>query len=415
MDNKTQYDVIIIGAGIAGLAAARKCEDRGFSTLIVESDEQLGGRIKTDSYEGFNLDRGFQVLIDSYEKAKDLLNFDLLDLKSFEPGARIYDKSGGFTISDPSRRPSALPKMLFSRVGSVSDKFKMLSLTKKLQSQNTAEVFLGKQQSTMDFLKGYGFSDKIIENFFRPFFGGIFLERELATDAAMFRFVFKNFSNGNACLPSKGMGEIPKQLNDKLKSTEIRFKTKVKQVHQDASVELENGSTLFAKKVIIACDPGLIFPQLAQSVSWHKTTTMYFAGEKNLPSMGKKIGLDARRQSTINNFARHDEVTPSCAPSNKSLWSVTLRNDADANDVKKNLAELLKVRINDLTFLKEYRISHALPRVIRPALTLSPEETSVTAHVHLAGDYLTNASIDGALRSGENAAIAVTEAPELNS
>lgn len=131
--------------------------------------------------------------------------------------------------------------------------------------------------------------------------------------------------------------------------------------------------------------------------------------------MGKKIGLDARKESSINNFARHDEIIPLCTPPDRSLWSVTTRREVHAEKVKRDLADLIGIETNSLQFLKSYQIAHALPLVVRPALTLSPEETGVTAHIHLAGDYLTNASIDGAMRAGINAAVAVTEAPELNS
>ena len=413
MKNETQYDVIIVGAGVAGLVAAKKCEGSGLSTLLIDADGKLGGRVQTDKIEGFTLERGFQVIIDTYEKAKEILDFEALSLQKFEPGAKIYDEKGSFSIADPLRKASALPSMLLSRVGSFSDKLKMLSLSRKLQSYSLTEVFQGKRQTTLDYLREFGFSEKIIHNFFKPFFGGIFLERNLSTDAAMFRFVFRNFSKGNACLPAKGMGEIPNQLRDYLHKTEIKLKAKIAKVNHEPSVEFDDGSTLSARKIIIACNPAPLLSQIDHPIVWNHTTTMYFSGEKSLPSMNRTIGLDARIESSINNFARHDEVVPQSAPSDRSLWSVTVRGAQKPKEVQRDLADLLKILPKELQFLKQYNIPYALPRVESPALTLPPEQSMVTEHIHLAGDYLTNASIDGAMRSGEIAAMAVTETLDL--
>ncbi|MEM9051034.1 MAG: NAD(P)/FAD-dependent oxidoreductase [Bacteroidota bacterium] len=411
--SSVDYDVIIVGAGISGLSAALACEKSGLKTLILEADKNVGGRIQNDLIDGFNLERGFQVLIDSYEKAEELLDYDKLDLKKFAPGAIIFDSKGSYTISDPLRDISSLPSTAFSRVGTFSDKFKMLRLSKELQRLKLEELFEFKRLSTFDYLREYGFSNGIIENFFRPFFGGIFLERDLVTDAAMFRFIFRNFSNGSACIPAKGMNQLAQNLKNKLEKTEIRLETPVKSVNQDPAIELKDGTPISCSKVILACNPYSLIKQLEHHQKWKSTTTMYFSGSVSLPKMKAKIGLDARTSSSINNFARHDEVLPDCAPGGKSLWSVTVRGNENEEIVLRDLASLLKIATDQLTFLKSYDIQRALPVVESPKLTIPAEQTQVTEHIHLAGDYLTNSSIDGALRAGEAAAEAITETIEL--
>jgi phytoene dehydrogenase-like protein len=408
-----KYDVIVIGAGISGLSAAFQCESKGLRTLVIDSDQNVGGRIQNDVVEGFSLERGFQVLIDTYEKADELLDFNQLDLKKFEPGALIYDEKGSYSISDPMRDLLSLPATAFSRVGSLSDKFKLMRLSKDLKKIELDSLFSERRKTTYDYLKELEFSDKIIENFFRPFFGGIFLERELVTDAGMFRFVFRNFAKGSACIPANGMCSIPKQLRNKLNKTDFSLGTKVKAINHEPAVELENGDIVKASKLIIACDPSEILPQMDRNQEWKNTTTMYFKGKDDLPKMNARIGLDTRRKSTINNFARHDEVVPNCAPAGMSLWSVTTRGEAKSEDVIRDLASLLKVESDKLKFLKEYRISKALPVVESPRLGIPPEQTQITENIYLAGDYLTNSSIDGALRSGESAANAIVETLEL--
>jgi len=411
--SKTDFDVIIVGAGIAGLVAAQQCEKAGLKTILIEADNHVGGRIQNEIVEGFNLEKGFQVLIDSYEKAQELLDYDLLDLKKFDAGAVVYDQRGSFIISDPLRNFSSLPFTALSRVGTLTDKFKILRLSTELKGTPLDQLFEGKNETTLSYLQKYGFSEQIIENFFRPFFGGIFLERQLSTSAAMFRFVFRNFALGSACIPSKGMMQIAHQLKDKLSNTKVLVKTKVKTIDHQPFVVLEDGQILHSKKLILACNPRPLLKQLDHQLAWKKTTTFYFQGSSSLPSMRKKIGLDARKNSTINNFARHDEVVPECAPKGKSLWSVTSRKDADAESIKRDLAALLDMKSDELQFLKNYEITHALPAVEQPKLSIPAEQTQVTDHIHLAGDYLTNSSIDGAMRAGEAAGRAISETINL--
>lgn len=411
MKKELDFDVIVIGAGVAGLIAALKCEKAGYRTLVLESDSSIGGRVQSDIVNGFILDHGFQVIIDSYEKASEYLDFEELNLRPFASGARIFDDKGNYNVVDPRRQPSKALSTALSRIGKLSDKLKILGLARELQSKSLKDLFDGGPETTEDFLHRRGFSVQMIENFFRPFFGGIFLERELRTDAAMFSFVFRNFANGSACIPARGMGAIPKQLENKLQSTQIQTNTRVERVDQTPSVALSNGEVLVCRKLILACPPGNVLPQMDQNLNWNRTTTMFFEAPDTAMKMNKLIGLDARKKSSINNFARHDEVNPDSAPDGKSLWSVTLRNGADRENVERDLSNLIKSK--DLSLIKTFEIDQALPVVERPKLTVPPEQTQLTEHIHIAGDYLTNASLDGAMRAGEAAALAVSETLEV--
>lgn len=411
MQEAVQYDVIIVGAGLAGLYAAICGEKAGYSVLVIEGTERPGGRIKTDFIEGFKLDHGFQVLINSYPKAVEVFDFNALHLQSFESGALITDDSDTYSIGDPLRKISQLFPMIFSKVGSIGDKIKLWQLTSELQALSPDQAFDGIAMPTMKYLQKRGFSKKIISNFFVPFFGGIFLERALDTPAGMFRFVFRNFSLGEACLPKDGMEALPLQLLNLLKSTEVLHNTRVAQIDQNGKVVLSTGEILRSKKVIIACNPKPLLNQLDEAVAYRKTTTMYFSGSDKLKKMNRTIGLDARKHSPVNNYCRLDEVQPSYAPQGKSLWSVTVRdgNDAALQDITMALAELIGAKADELKHLKTYHIREALPVIATPRNDMPADQTQLTANVHLAGDYLLNGSIDAALRSGYRAAKAVTE------
>lgn len=408
-----QPDVTIIGAGLSGLTAALSCEAAGKKVLILESTDRAGGRIKTDQVDGFLLDHGFQVLLSAYEKANEVFDMKALSPGYFAAGAKITDHRGTYRFGDPLRNPSLAFPTLLARAGSLGDKWKIFQLTRQLQSQSAAQMFIPGGLSTHQFLVDYGFSTQIIDNFFVPFFGGIFLERKLETPASMFRFVFRNFALGSACLPAKGMQALPDQLLSRLQNAELRYLTPVEKISKDKSlIHLKSGEELSYNHLIIACDPSHFFAEAKQK--YRNTVTMYFAGSSTLQAQNKTIGLDARSDSPVNNFCRHDEVQPECAPEGKSLWSVTVRDGVETTTtaVGQSLAELIQAPANALFHLKTYQIARALPVVDTPRYDLTAEETRYDSRIFLAGDYLLNGSIEAALLSGARAAEAVIRSAE---
>ncbi len=406
--------MIIIGGGIAGLSAALEAEKSGHRTLLLEASNKLGGRVKSDLVDGFTLDHGFQVLLSNYSMAQRVIRFNKLDLKAFAPGAHITDDRGKLAISDPMREPSAYVTMLFSRVGSISDKLRLRRLSSELKSLTEAQCF-DIEQTTMDYLRDYGFSERMIALFFKPFFGGVFLESNLSTSAGMFRFVFRNFAIGEACIPAKGMQAIPDDMAQRLKNVEVRLNAVVKTIHANQDIELLDGTIFAAKKIILACDPSRLLPQMDQPIAYNSTRTEYFSGKAELKKLEKRIGLDARSISDINNYCRLDEVQSSYAPKGRSLWSVSLRQNSKAQPaaVSAQLAELIGANASDLTPLKSYEIKKALPILENPTFDIPAEQSQIASHIYLAGDYLLNASIEGALRSGYRAAEACIETLEL--
>jgi len=408
------YDLAIIGGGLSGLSAAIHAESPDTSTLLIEANNKLGGRVNTDVVDGFTLDRGFQVLLSGYPLAKKTFPAKELGFESFAAGAYIALEKGSTVISDPTREPAAALSTLFSSVGSLTDKIKIWKLSNELKKASHSDCF-NTDGSTMNYLRTYGFSDRIIERFFQPFFGGIFLERELKTSAGMFRFVFKCFSEGSAVLPKGGMQALPSYLGQSLKHTQVLLNTSVSELKNDGTIQFENGKSVLAKKVILAADPSTLVNQLDEEIAFHSTQTQYFSGSVDIKSLNKRIGLDTAINSPINNFARIDEVQASHAPDGKSLWSITTRKlDDKPDDVASRLAKILETDKNNLSFLRSYKISKALPILELPKYNIAPEQTQLTKKIHLAGDYLLNGSIEGALLSGKNAATAVKEMLELN-
>lgn len=408
--------VIIIGAGVAGLTAAIELEKAGFKPTILESSNSIGGRVKTDKVEGFLLDHGFQVLLTAYPEAQRYLDYEKLKLKKFKPGALIIDTDkGNYAISDPLRQPGALFSMIFSPVGSFSDKLKIFQWTRALKKLSVEAVFAKPEISSLEFLKNKGFSKAIIEQFFKPFFGGIFLENELSTSSRMLEFVFKMFGEGFAAVPESGMQAIPEMLAEHLSQTEIKFNQRVEQVGL-RKVSLEKGEEIEANFIIVATKADQLLPQLQGQFSEDQfVTSLYFSSD--IDPIGKPlIALVPDEDKLINNVTVMNDTSDSYAPEGSFLLSVSVTRNYEENDKQlkeRILKELITIfpELSNATLehLKTYYIDHALPKIDDFQNTIKPSHCKVQEGVYLAGDYLLNGSINAAMASGRYAAHAVFE------
>ena len=399
----------IIGGGISGLIAARVLEEHGLSATIIEASDRLGGRVKTDVVDGYSLDHGFQVLLTAYPAAKKYLDFDALELQEFLPGSAIFKNGKQKIIGDPLRNLSLLLPTLFSGIGTVNDKLKILALNRRLKKKSIQNIFAEKEQTTHAYLENIGFSEAIITDFFTPFFSGIFLENKLETSSRMFEFVYKMFGEGNAALPKDGIQAIPKQLFEKLKNTTCVFNTKVKSV-ENGSIKLESGETLKSNFTIIATQAsGLVSNLKNQATLWKSCDTLYFEIAKR-EIKKPLIGLIAAHNTLINNIFYHTSLQTS-ATATKELLSVTvvdkqnLTNRQLVTEVQKELKELCN--IDSCTFIKQYNIPMALPNLQDIQYEMLPSETRLTETIFLAGDTQLNGSLNAAMIAGERAALEV--------
>ncbi len=405
------YDAIIVGAGAAGLVAAKELENYHLKVLVIDADDRVGGRLKTDKVDGFTLDHGFQVLLNAYPLAKKHLDFEALGLKSFKSGAFCFKGRDHFLVEDVNRNMSAYLRMAFSPVGSVWDKLKLAKLRKEVLAKSEELIFNEPEISTLDYLKQRGFSKKIINRFFKPFFGGIFLEEELQTSCRQFQFIFKMFALGDATLPQDGIESIARQLKSQLKETQFRLNSKVKEVRK-GEVELSDGEIIEAKQIIIAADPQKMYPQLVQDLAWNDTQQYYFSATKN-PFPKGFITLSFAEDGLISNLAVLSDVAPNYAPKGKHLISVSIRSQQAKSDnkiedeIKRELISSGYENVRDWELIKNFKVRKALPKLENNAYTRPFEESRIGEGIYLAGDHLLNPSLNGAMESGELAARAL--------
>ena len=400
---------LIIGAGLAGLTAARILQKADVEVRVLEANAQVGGRVRSATHNGFTLDRGFQVLFTGYPAVRRNLNLSKLNLKFIPPGALIRRGHAKDILGDPFRDPTSLMTTLTSDALTLKDKTLVARLSAKLKLKAKADLLLGAETDTRNFLKFYGFSDEAIENFFAPFFGGIFLDRTLATSSHLFKYYYRMLIEGGIAVPAEGMGAIAEQLADGL---ELSLNTKVVSVEQsDNGVSVKtDGDTFEADTVIIATDP----PELARLTGVEPITDaksssyLYYASYKQLDSE-KRILLNAK-SGTLNNAHWLSNVNPAYAPVAKHLLSTTVIGRTEDSDealdegVRADLRDWYGDEVDRLELLKVIRIPFA--QFAQPpgfAKNLVSNKTE-QPNIFVASESTSMSSIQGAMESGEKAA-----------
>ncbi len=405
-------DVIVIGAGVSGLVCALELTRMGFAVQVLEASDDVGGRVRTDVVDGFRLDRGFQVLLTAYPEARRWLSYQGLGLASFEPGALVHCKGGVHRISDPVRRPSQIIATALAPVGSLRDKLLIGKLREELVSATIDEVLTAPEISTLQDLRQYGFSSKIIERFFRPFLGGIFLEPELTTSSRVFRFVFRMFSLGYAALPAEGMQAIPRQLASALPEGCVRLNAPAASINGEL-VRLESGEELSAQAIVVACDPVRAHQLLSSTEAGIRTamcgvTCMYFAAER-APVDEPYLLLNGDPYGPVNNLCVPSIVAPSYAPPGSHLVSVTvLGPEANRNrmmtEVRSQLMGWFGPAVQSWQHLRTYNIAEALPQQSVACGGVAMLPVRVRRGLYVCGDHRRTASLNGAMLAGRRTA-----------
>ena len=409
---RNSIKVHIIGGGISGLVAAQVLESHGLSPVIIDGSDRVGGRLKTDTVKGFQLDRGFQVLLSSYSAAKKYLDYKSLNLQNLKAGSCVFAGGKQYFFGDPLRDVSLFIPTLFSPLGTLGDKLKVAKLNFHLQKKTIDKIFEDREITTKEYLTAKGFSKNIIKNFFTPFFSGIFLEDELYTSSRMFEFVFKMFGEGLALMPKGGIEDISIHLKDKLQKTEIHHNSFVSNV-EDTEITMSDGKKIKTNYTIIATEPtNLVDGLKGQKVDWKSCQNLYFTCSSRVYEKAF-IGLVSNQECLINNI-----FYPTSIPTDKKgkdeLISVTVVKDHGLTE--KELIERVKnelkkeCNIEGITFLKLYNIPKALPKLNNLQYDITPSETKLKDGVFLAGDVLLNGSLNAAILAGEKAALGVLEA-----
>jgi|TARA_B110000116_G_scaffold44517_1_gene36860 phytoene dehydrogenase-like protein len=404
----SEIDVLVVGAGLAGLSCARLLSLSGINVHVVEASSSVGGRVKTDEIDGFLLDRGFQVLLTSYSELQNQIDLKKLDLRNFKSGGLIWSKDQFHLITDPLKHPSDLFQTMKAKVGTLADKLKTAKLKSRLLMSSPDNCFNNPDSSTQDELESLNFSNEFIEGFFRPFLGGVYLEKSLNTSSSLFKYYFRCFASGDTAIPAKGIQRLPELFAEDLEGR-ITLGTSVIDI-LEGKVLVKGGSSLQAREVVLAVDGPSSTKLTGSSVSQFKSATTAYFSTHRAPSTEPVLILDGENHGPVNHLSVISNVCPDYAPEGMHLVSVS-GVGIDASEVdefpKKALEQLREwfgPSVESWSHLRTYFIPYALPE--HPAGSLPELDTLRLRRNNLIqiGDYTTFGSIQGALLSGRKAA-----------
>lgn len=416
MEKQLDHEVVIVGAGLAGLSCARVLQEHNIAFTVLEKTNRPGGRIKTDRVEGFQLDYGFQVLQTGYPDISKYLNLHDLNLSSFPSGVAIrYDKRFHI-VADPRRHPSSFYSTMAAPIGSVGDRFKLLKLAGSLARRPMEHIFQSPEEPTIDFLNQWGFSSRFIQSFFTPFFSGACLDPSMQGSSRVLKYVTRLFGTGDATLPAEGMGAIPQQIAASLPDQSIRYHQEVVKV-EEGQVTLADGSVIAAQHVVVAVSQPVCTRLLNIDVPEESVAEacLYFGADWQPPFKNPFLVLNGEGNGPVNNIAFPSLVAPTYAPPGKTLIAAVVLGDnfnrnGDLEDlVRRQLAEWFGPEVQGWEHIKTFAIHHALPRQTPPTSNPYHLPQPHSEGIRVCGEHQSLPGLLWALMSGEMAGRSLAE------
>ncbi|MQS08464.1 NAD(P)/FAD-dependent oxidoreductase [Streptomyces alkaliphilus] len=397
-------DVIVVGAGVSGLACAADLTAAGLEVLVLEASDSPGGRMRTDHHDGFLLDRGFQVFNTGYPQVRRRMGGAGPRMHPFTPGVVLATGRGHLRFGAPVPRPSAAATFLRGGLGPLGDVPALGLLSARDALAPASVIKAGPDITVRRALAEAGISDVLVERFFRPFLSGVFLEPDLATSARVFHLVWRSMLRGSLCLPAGGIGAVPRWLAAGLPEGTVRTGCPVREV-TDEGVLTEDGAEIGARIVVVATEgsaaarlvPGVPSPR-------NRTVTTYYHASERSPLAEPTLLLDSARHRFLNSCVL-SEVAPGCAPPGVALISTSvLGEDRPGREAELRVAlgDAYGVDASAWEALRAVTVRGALP-AMEPPQPLG-RTTRVSPGRYVCGDHRATGSVQGAMASGARAA-----------
>ncbi len=397
-------DVVVVGAGLAGLACAQDLAAEGLTVRVLEASDGVGGRMRTDVRDGFRLDRGFQVVNTSYPQLRRRLRLPDLYLRRFTPGVLLHTPRGRLRFADPTRLPRQAADLVSGRLASPRDLAALALLSGRDLLAPPRLLKTAADRTTRTALADAAISEDLVGTLFRPFLSGVFLEDELETSSRFFHLVWRSMLRGTLCLPARGVGAVPQALADALPPGTVRLEQPVASLTDDG-VLAEDGTEHPAESVVVATGssaaarllPGLQVPPT-------RAVTTYYHAAPASPLAEPTLLADTAMR--VLNTVVLTEVTPTYAPPGRALVATSVLG-ADARPgederLRAVLSELYDTDASGWETVGVQRVPEALPAMLPPWPLSRPTRHSPGRHV--CGDHRATASVQGALASGARAA-----------
>jgi hypothetical protein len=404
-------DVVVVGAGLAGLACARHLVGGGLVVRVLEAGDAVGGRVRTDLVDGFTLDRGFQVLNTGYPELGRVVDLDGLDLRRFDPEVAVNIDGSRVLIANPLQKPTRTPTVLRIPVGGVLGKAATGIYAGGCVALPTGHLKAREDVSSAEAWQRAHIPPDVVNGLLRPFFAGVLLEQGMTTSRRFTDLMLRMFARGLSTVPARGMQRLPEQIATGLPAGTVRLADRVHTV-RPGSVQSEQGQ-LSARAVVVAGDPwGAVdlVPGLSAPDPRGVTTVYHSAPE--FAGASAMLLMDSGATPLANSIAI-SKAAPGYAPAGRVLVSTsmvhgTVPADVDGPEVRGALARLHQTDTSSWELVATYDLPRALPGMPAPHPMRKPVRLGGTdGTVYVAGDHRDTSSIQGALVSGRRAARAV--------
>lgn len=400
----THADVVVVGAGLAGLAAAVRLQEAGHDAVVLERSDAVGGRVRTDVVDGFRLDRGFQLLNPSYPEAERLLNLEALDLRPFLAGLMAASGERRYALGDPLRLPSAIRNDLTAPIGSMKAKLAFGTWVAGLGLGSADSIRSSSDRPLIAELEARGLTGALTEKVLRPFLSGVLADSDLDSSQRMASMLLRSFARGAPSVPAQGMQAMPEQLAARLRPGSLHLGVRVRSVSPGA-VDTDDGR--MAGRAVVVAVSGDVAADLGVPGSPMRALTTWWYAAAQPPSERALLHVDTERRGPLANTVVMTSAAPSYSADGRALVAATaVGAHPDGEEAARRHAGLLYgVDTSAWELLRADVIEAALP--VHPAGQPLQRRVVVEDGLIVAGDHRDTPSIQGALVSGRRAADAV--------
>ncbi|MFJ6013321.1 NAD(P)/FAD-dependent oxidoreductase [Streptomyces sp. NPDC092952] len=407
-------DVVIIGAGIAGLSAAHRLTSAGLSVSVLEAAPRIGGRMSTAEVDGFRLDHIGPLLTTTCPQLRVTPGLEGLVLRTFAPGVLVHSEGRQYRTGDVRGARGALKaaRALASAprppMGGPIDQARVAAALTRLAATPAARILARPEQTALAALSHRGLPARTVNGFLRPLLAALLADPGLTTSSRCADLVLRDYARGRLCVPEGGSATLPELLAAALPPGTVR--TGVHVTAADiTSVRTEEHGELGCRSLLVATGAGAaaeLLPGL-RAPSFHPVTVLHHTAPAPPPT-GTALLLDADGSGPVAHTAVMSAVDPTRAPRGRTLISSTVLGTPPPGlerAVRTHLAALYGVRTDDWELLAVHHDPEAVPAMPAPHDLRRP--VRLLAGLYVCGDHRDTSTVRGALYSGRRAADAV--------